>query len=59
MRKIVDIIKKIESSICGKGGWKCYCCGPKDKKEKRIIRKKVRTKFKFNKKMLTAEFLDI
>lgn len=42
----MDIVKKTEASFCCEGGWKCRCCGPKGKKEKRIIRKKARKKFK-------------
>lgn len=42
----MDIVKKLENSYCGIGGWRCYCCGPKDKKEKRLIRKRVRKLFK-------------
>ena len=38
----MDIVRKTENQKCAPRGWKNCLCGPKDKKEKRRIRKPVR-----------------
>ena len=41
----MDTTKKKESARCCPGGWNCKVCGPR-RKERRIIRKPVRTSIK-------------
>lgn len=54
----MDTFKRFQSTLCGQGGLKCSCCNDfkNGKKEKRILNKIARRKFKIHSNKMILEY---